>query len=76
MSMMVSQGAIIRAMNKSSAPRRLIYLNYGILRHEEYKGESQSHEHPEAIRNNYANRTSYIPNSISWMIKKVWSLAI
>lgn len=69
--MMVSQGALISAINKSSAPRRPIYLNYGILRHEEYKGGSQSHQPPEAIRNVFANRTSYIENSISWMIKKV-----
>lgn len=69
--MMVSQGALIRAVNKSSAPRRLIYLNYGILRHEECTERSLSHCPSENVGNNYANRKHYVWNSIDWMIKKV-----
>lgn len=67
---MVSQGAVLRAVNKKNGPQRLIDANFGIFREEEFNESNQSRVSYDFIKHNYANGLGYL-DTIDWLIKKV-----
>lgn len=71
MATVVSHGAVFRATDKGTGPRRQIFMNYGRLQYEEYDPKQfPSHKNFE-IYHNELNGKDYIKDCISWMIKKV-----
>jgi hypothetical protein len=68
---MVSQGAVLRAVNKADGPQRQIHSNVGVLRNEEYNGGILEHGVYDALVHNEANGKTYVGDSICWLIKKV-----
>lgn len=65
----VLKGAVLRALNKSDGPDRVLYSSFGFLRSEPY-GQYEEHNCQERERDK-ADGLDYVINTIDWVLNKV-----
>ncbi|KAK8073199.1 hypothetical protein PG994_004098 [Apiospora phragmitis] len=65
----VASGAVLRAFNKESGPKRLARSSYGILRTEPF-GECEEHDGLHPYYNPYDGQP-YIKDTVDWILKLV-----
>jgi hypothetical protein len=70
-STVVARGAVLRALNKDSGPRRITDCSYGFLRTEPWEPDQIPAHSKVKCHIDKADGEKYVDNTIDWLIVKV-----